>query len=135
MSVSYQSAQKQHVRITLDLQVLNDFNARDIDFSKLFELEPTENVEVYIEEFDRYWNLGPLKCPSSVGTALGLMIFPLTETRPFFVQQAKSGRWNVWVFQRETESGHKYSVQQTLKTPDDAYSWGLRYINTVTKSY
>jgi len=54
MSVSYQSAQKQHVRITLDLQVLNDFNARDIDFEKLFQLEPTENVEVYIEEFDRY---------------------------------------------------------------------------------
>jgi len=56
MSVSYQSAQKQHVRITLDLSVLSDFNARDIDFSKLFELEPSENVEVYIEEFDRYWS-------------------------------------------------------------------------------
>jgi hypothetical protein len=54
MSVSYQSAQKQHVRITLDLQVLNDFNARDIDFEKLFQLEPTESVDVYIEEFDRY---------------------------------------------------------------------------------
>ena len=54
MSVSYQSAQKQHVRITLDLQVLNDFNARDIDFEKLFQLEPNESVEVYIEEFDRY---------------------------------------------------------------------------------
>jgi hypothetical protein len=54
MSVAYQSAQKQRVRITLDLNVLNDFNARDIDFEKLFQLEPTENVEVYIEEFDRY---------------------------------------------------------------------------------
>ena len=54
MSVSYQSAQKQHVRITLDLSVLSDFNARDIDFERLFELEPNENVEVYIEEFDRY---------------------------------------------------------------------------------
>ena len=61
------------------------------------------------------------------------MIFPLTETRPFFVQQAKSGRWNVWVFQYETEKGYKYSVQQTLKSPDDAYDWGLRYINTVAK--
>jgi hypothetical protein len=54
MSVSYQSAQKQHVRITLDLSVLSDFNARDIDFSKLFQLEPNESIEVYIEEFDRY---------------------------------------------------------------------------------
>ena len=64
-----------------------------------------------------------------------LMIFPNTETRPFFVQQAKSGRWNVWVYQRATDEGHKYSVQQTLKNPDDAYSWGLNYINNVTKSY
>ena len=63
------------------------------------------------------------------------MFFPNTETRPFFVQQSKSGRWNVWVYQRATDEGHKYSVQQTLKNPDDAYSWGLNYINNVTKSY
>lgn len=54
MSVSYLNAQKQHVRITLDLNVLSDFNARDIDFEKLFKLEPNESVEVYVEEFDRY---------------------------------------------------------------------------------
>jgi len=54
MSVAYQQAQKQHVRITLDLSVLSDFNARDIDFEKLFQLEPNESVDVYIEEFDRY---------------------------------------------------------------------------------
>jgi hypothetical protein len=51
--VSYQIAQKQRVRITLDLNVLSDFNARDIDFEKLFNLEPSESVDVYIEEFDR----------------------------------------------------------------------------------
>jgi translation elongation factor EF-Ts len=51
--VSYQIAHKQHVRITLDLNVQSDFNARDIDFEKLFNLEPSERVEVYIEEFDR----------------------------------------------------------------------------------
>jgi hypothetical protein len=71
--------------------------------------------------------------PYDKGTEAKPMLFPFTETRPFFVQQAKSGRWNVWVFQYETESGYKYSVQQTLKNPDDAYDWGLRYINTVTK--
>ena len=52
--VSYQIAQKQRVRITLDLNVLSDFNARDIDFEKLFNLEPSESVDVYIEEFDRW---------------------------------------------------------------------------------
>ena len=33
------------------------------------------------------------------------MIFPNTETRPFFVEQSKSGRWNVWVYQRATDEG------------------------------
>ena len=54
MSVAYHQAQKQRVRITLDLNVIQDFNARDIDFEKLFKLEPNESVDVYIEEFDRY---------------------------------------------------------------------------------
>ena len=56
-----------------------------------------------------------------------------TETRPFFVQQAKSGRWNVWVFQRETEDGYKYAVKQTFKDPDVAHDWGLNYINHVIR--
>jgi len=54
MSVVYHQAQKQRVRITLDLNVLSDFNAREIDFEKLFQLEPSESVDVYVEEFDRY---------------------------------------------------------------------------------
>ena len=61
------------------------------------------------------------------------MLVSNTETRPFFVQQSKSGRWNVWVFQRETDDGYKYTVKQTLKNPDDAYSWGLNYINHVVR--
>jgi hypothetical protein len=51
--VSYLQAQKQKVRITLELNVFQDFNARDIDFERLFDLEPGESVESYIEEFDR----------------------------------------------------------------------------------
>jgi len=51
--VSYLQAQKQKVRITLELNVFQDFNARDINFEKLFDLEPGESVESYIEEFDR----------------------------------------------------------------------------------
>lgn len=54
MSVAFQQAQKQKVRITLELNVFSDFNARDIDFEKLFKLEPSESVSVYVEEFDRY---------------------------------------------------------------------------------
>jgi hypothetical protein len=54
MSVSYLQGRKQKVRITLELDVFEDFNARDIDFEKLFKLEPSESVSVYVEEFDRY---------------------------------------------------------------------------------
>lgn len=54
MSVSYLQGRKQKVRITLELEVFQDFNARDIDFEKLFKLEPSESVDVYVEEFDGY---------------------------------------------------------------------------------
>lgn len=51
--VSYQIARKRKVRITLDLNVMPDFNPREIDFNKLFKLEPNEKVESYIEDFDK----------------------------------------------------------------------------------
>ena len=53
--VSYTLAQKRRVRITLDLEVMSDFNPRDIDFEKLFKLEPNESVEAYIEDMNIDW--------------------------------------------------------------------------------
>ena len=53
--VSYQMAQKRRVRITLDMEVLGDFNPREIDFEKVFKLEPSEKVEAYIEDMDIDW--------------------------------------------------------------------------------
>mgnify|MGYP001381603530 FL=1 len=50
--VSFLEAQKQKVRITLDLEVFEDFHPRDINYQRLFDLEPDESVEVYVEEFD-----------------------------------------------------------------------------------
>ena len=55
MSVSYTQAQKQRYRITLDLEVMSDFNPRDIDFAQLFKLEPNETVESYVEDFEDDW--------------------------------------------------------------------------------
>lgn len=52
MSVAYLQGQKKRVRVTLDFEVFNDFNARDIDFEKLFKLEPAESVDVYVEDFN-----------------------------------------------------------------------------------
>lgn len=53
--VSYQIAQKKRVRVTLDFEVFSDFDARQIDFEKLFELEPAEAVKVYVEDFEKDW--------------------------------------------------------------------------------
>ena len=50
MSVLYTPTKNKQVRVTLTLSVLNDFNARQIDWRKLFELEENEQVESYIEE-------------------------------------------------------------------------------------
>jgi hypothetical protein len=52
MSVVYQHAQKQRYRITLDLQVLGDFDPHQLDWEKLFKLEPAERVEAYVEDLN-----------------------------------------------------------------------------------
>ena len=52
MSVAFQQAQKQRYRITQDLTVMNDFDAHQIDWEKLFKLEPSEKVSAYVEDLD-----------------------------------------------------------------------------------
>lgn len=51
MSTAFLAAQKKKVRVTLEFDVFDDFNARDINWEKLFELEPAEKVEAYVEDF------------------------------------------------------------------------------------
>lgn len=53
MSTAYQQAQKQRYRITLELEVLNDFEPHQINWQKLFKLEPAERVKAYVEDLDR----------------------------------------------------------------------------------
>ena len=52
MTVSYLQAQKSKYRITLELDVHDDFNPRDINRSKVFQINEDETVEAYIEELD-----------------------------------------------------------------------------------
>jgi len=42
--------QKTRYRITLDLNVIDDFNPMDIDWEKLLGIEGGESVEVYVED-------------------------------------------------------------------------------------
>jgi hypothetical protein len=49
--------QKQKYRITLEMDVLEDFNPHQIDWTELFDLGGDENVTAYIEDLsrDRVW--------------------------------------------------------------------------------
>ena len=48
MKTSY--AHKKSISITLDLEVYDDFDYRDIDFSSLLELEGDEHLDVSITD-------------------------------------------------------------------------------------
>ena len=50
MSVLYSQAAKSKYRITLDVEVLSDFNPKQIDWAKVLEIQDNESVESYIED-------------------------------------------------------------------------------------
>ncbi len=50
MPVLYDQATKSRYRITLDIDVLSDFNPHEIEWPKVFKLEDDEQVESYIED-------------------------------------------------------------------------------------
>ena len=50
MSVAYTQAQKQRYRITLELDVLSDFNPNQIDWKKVLDLGGNEQVDSYTED-------------------------------------------------------------------------------------
>ena len=52
MPVSIYNRTQNKYRITLDHQVESDFNPRNINWDKVFDLGGNESVESYIEELD-----------------------------------------------------------------------------------
>jgi hypothetical protein len=50
MSVAYHQAQKQKYRVTIELEVLNDFDPHNLDWEKIFGLEPAERISAYVED-------------------------------------------------------------------------------------
>ena len=50
MSVAYHQAQKQKYRVTLEFEVLDDFDPHNLDWEKVFKLEPAEKVSAYVED-------------------------------------------------------------------------------------
>ena len=59
MTVSNYYGQKSKYRITLELDVLDDFNPRQIDWRKVLQINEDEDLDCYIEEIDsplNYYN-------------------------------------------------------------------------------
>ena len=59
MAVSYSYGQKTKYRITLELDVQDDFNPRQIDWRKVLQIEENESCDCYIEDVDsplNYYN-------------------------------------------------------------------------------
>ena len=52
MAVSNYYGAKSKYRITLELDVLDDFNPRQIDWRKVLRIEENENLDCYIEDID-----------------------------------------------------------------------------------
>lgn len=49
MATSYMLAQKQKYRVTLELEVLGDFDPHQIDWEKTLDIQPAESVNAYVE--------------------------------------------------------------------------------------
>jgi len=59
MAVSNIYGQKTKYRITLELDVQDDFNPRQIDWRKVLEIQEDEDCQCYIEDVDlplNYYN-------------------------------------------------------------------------------
>lgn len=50
MATSYLLAQKQKYRVTLELEVLGDFDPHQIDWEKTLDIQPSESVKSYVED-------------------------------------------------------------------------------------
>ena len=52
MTVSNYYGTKNKYRITLELDVLDDFNPRQIDWGKVLQINEDESIDCYIEDID-----------------------------------------------------------------------------------
>ena len=52
MTVSNIYGQKTKYRITLELDVQDDFNPRQIDWDKVLDIQENEDLDCYIEDID-----------------------------------------------------------------------------------
>ena len=49
---AYDDVHLQRYRVTLDMSVMGDFDPRQVDYTKVFDLQESEDVEVYVEDLE-----------------------------------------------------------------------------------
>ena len=54
MPVSYANATKSKYRVTLDLEVQEDFNPHNIDWEKVLDVQRNEKVSSYVEDLSTH---------------------------------------------------------------------------------
>jgi hypothetical protein len=52
MATIYDQARKHRYRVTLELDVLGDFDPHNINWEKMFKLDHGERCDAYIEDLD-----------------------------------------------------------------------------------
>nr|BAR30502.1 hypothetical protein [uncultured Mediterranean phage uvMED] len=50
MPVSYNFGQKAKYRVTLELDVMDDFNPHQIDWEKVLDVQGSEKISAYVED-------------------------------------------------------------------------------------
>lgn len=55
MTLTTLPGQLQKYRITLEFNVLEDFNPHEINYERVFKLEPAESVSVTVEDLNVDW--------------------------------------------------------------------------------
>ena len=53
MSATY-LPQRQRYRITLELDVMDDFNPHNIDWEKVLDVQGNESIDAYVEDFQAH---------------------------------------------------------------------------------
>lgn len=55
MTLTSLPGQLQKYRVTLEFNVLEDFNPHEINYERVFKLEPAESVSVTVEDMNLDW--------------------------------------------------------------------------------
>ena len=76
---TYDDVHLQHYRVTLDMSVLGDFDPRQVDYKKVFDLQENEDVESYVEDLDTLAQCGMSAQNGKLAQGYVKWTYPITD--------------------------------------------------------